>query len=78
MNSKPKNFSKNNIFMKIRNKYILKLIFDNLNWKKELEIIKYNKNIQERLEIGIIDYKKESFKIEIEIFPRKYKGKKEI
>ena len=67
--------SKNNLFEKIRSKYILKLIFDSIKINKSLEIMKYNKNIQERLEIGIDDYKDEYFKIEIEIFPKKYRGK---
>jgi len=64
--------------MKIRNKYLLKLIFDNINWNKKLEIIKYSKNIQKKIEIGINDYKKEYMKIEIEILQKKYSGKKEI
>ena len=36
----------NNILIKIRSKYILKQIFDNLKKIRLLEIIRYNKNIQ--------------------------------
>ena len=72
------NTSKNNLLKKIRSKWLLKQIFDNLENNKSLEIIKYNKNIQEKLEIGINDYKEEYLKIEIEIFPKKYRGKKQI
>ena len=70
--------SNNNIFEKIRNKYLLKLIFDNIKLNIKLEIIKNNKNIKERLEIGINDYKEESMKIEIEILPKKYRGDKKL
>ena len=58
----------NNSFSKIKSKFLLKQIFDSLNPKKTLEIIKYNKNIQEKLDIGINDYKTYK-KIEIEITP---------
>ena len=57
--------SKNNLFKKIRSKYILKTILDNIKKNKSLEIMKYNKNIKERLEIGIDDYKDEYLKIVI-------------
>ena len=36
---------------KIKSKYILQKIFDNLQRKKSLEIFKYNKEIQKRLNI---------------------------
>ena len=76
--NKSYNTSKNNLLKKVRSNWLLKEIFDNLQNNKSLEIIKYNKNIQERLEIGINDYKNEYLKIEIEIFPKKYRGKKRI
>jgi len=60
--------SNNNSISKIKSKFLLKQIFDRLNPKKTLEIIKYNKNIQEKLDIGINDYKTYK-KIEIEITP---------
>ena len=56
----------NNLFRNIKNKYLLKLIFNYLKKKKLLYIIRYNKEIQNRLEININDYIKCS-KIEIEI-----------
>ena len=57
-----------NLLDDIRSKYILKKIFENIQKKKSLNIIKYNKNIQERLEIGIDDYEKYGI-VEIEIIP---------
>jgi hypothetical protein len=40
--------------------YFILKIFDNLGKKKSLEIIKYNKNIQNRKNININDYKEYS------------------
>ena len=42
---------------KIKAKYILKHIFDLLPRNKCLNIIKYNKSIQNKLDININDYK---------------------
>ena len=59
-------------FNDIRSSYILQMIFDILRKKKSLYIIKYNKNIQNRLNISIKDYKEYSeinSPIEIEIIP---------
>ena len=53
----------------IKSKYILKQITDNLQQNKLLEIIRYNHNFQKIINININDYKKEYFKIEIEIIP---------
>ena len=52
----------------IKSSSILKIIFGNLSLKKELELIKYNKKLQNRLDISINDYKK-FYEIEIEIVP---------
>ena len=55
---------------KIRSKYILKIIFRHLEEKKELDIIKYNKNLKNKIDININHYKEFSQKyssIEIEI-----------
>ena len=60
------------IFNKILIDYFLRLIFKNLETKKSLNMVKYNKNIMERININIKDYKKYSEKyssIEIEIKP---------
>ncbi len=60
----------------IKSKYILKKIFNNLNKKNLLKIIKYNKNIKKRIDLNINEYKEYSEKfssIEIEIKPLNYK-----
>ena len=55
---------------KINSKYILKIVFDNFEKKKLLDIIKYNKKMKKRINININHYKKYSQKythIQIEI-----------
>ena len=54
---------------KIKSDYFLIQIFDNLNENKKLNIIRYNKHIQNKINIDINDYIKEYSKIEIEIIP---------
>ena len=44
-------------FDSVKSKYILKQILDDLSQKKILEMVKYNKKIQERLDIKIDNYK---------------------
>ncbi len=64
--------SNKDILNKIRSSYILKRIFENINQKNRLELIKYNKKFQKRLTIKLKDYKKYSetyAPIEIEIIP---------
>ena len=59
-------------FKNIKNDYFLQKVFNNLNKKKSLEITKYNKEIKERLNLNINDYKKycETYSsIEIELIP---------
>ena len=59
-------------FANIKSYYFLRELFNILEMKKSLEIIKYNKNIKIRLNINIKDYKKylETYSsIEIEIIP---------
>ena len=52
----------------IKNKYILKKIFGNIQKIKYLNIIRYNKNIQNRLDVDINVYKEcMQIKLEIEI-----------
>ena len=56
----------------IKADYFLIKVFDNLEKKKTLEIVKNNKNIKKRINICINDYKEYSEKyssIEIEIKP---------
>ena len=57
-------------FRNIKSKYILQKIFDNLETKRKLNLIKLNKNIKERLDININDYK-EYFETVIEVKPIK-------
>ena len=59
-------FSSNNALKKIRSKYIIMKIFDNLNENKLLNIIHYNKIYQKMMKIKLKDYKNQFSKIEIE------------
>ena len=73
-----KNISNNisNILKNIKSNYILSKIYDNIQKRKYLEIVKYNKKIQNRLNLSIKDYKEypEIFsQIVIEIIPCKEK-----
>ena len=62
-----------NKLINIKNKYIMKkILFDNMQKRISLKIIKYNMNIQKRLDININNYKdfSENFSsIELEIIP---------
>ena len=62
-----KNTSKNKLD-NIKSIKILKHLFNNLQRRKQLEIIKYNKKNQNRLNISINDYD-DYFKIELDIIP---------
>ena len=68
--SKP--FKPKNKLLNIKSKYILQIVFEILPKNKSLEIIKYNKKLQEKIYNNINDYK-ESLKIYssiiIEIIP---------
>ena len=57
-------------FEKINSDYFLIKIFDNLKENKLLEIIRYNKNIQNKLNKKLNDFIKEYSKIVIEIIPK--------
>ena len=54
-----------NLEKDIKSFYTLKNIFSFIDYKKELEIIKYNKQLQEKFKININDYKKVSGKYKI-------------
>ena len=59
-------------FNNLKADYFLQKVFNNLETKKSLNIIKYNNNIKKRINININDYKEYSEKyssIEIEIKP---------
>ena len=60
----------NTIIENIKSRYILSKIYDNMTKKKKLEIVKYNKKMQNRLNLDVKDYK-EYCEIEIEIIPTK-------
>ena len=57
------------IFKKLKSDYFLQKLFNNLLKKKILDLVKYNKNIKDRINISIKDYKEYSELIEIEIKP---------
>ena len=61
---------KENFFNAIKSKLILKKIFNNLKIIKLLQIIHYNKNLQNKLNIRKTNYKREYWKIKIEIIPK--------
>ena len=64
------------IFKNLKSDYFLLNLFNNLLKKKSLDIIKYNNNIKDRINISIKDYKEYSeiySSIEIEIKPAKNK-----
>ena len=62
----------NPIIENIKSRYILSKIYNNMTIKKKLEIVKYNKKIQNRLNLDVKDYKEYS-EIEIDIIPTKDK-----
>ena len=67
-NSLESNFLLNNI----KSKYIIVKIFENVQTNIFLNLIRYNKTFQKRLNKNIDDYK-DYAKIEIEIFPEEEK-----
>ena len=73
--------STNNQLKNIKSNFILKICFNYISKRKLLEIIKYNKNIQKRINKDLTHYKEYSEKytsIEIEIIPLKDKYSKFI
>ena len=62
--------NKNNMLVKIRSKYIVIKIFENLKENRLLKLIHYNKKYQKLMDKKIIDYKIIFSKIEIEIIPK--------
>ena len=73
MSKASKAVNKRYFLLKIKRKYILRQIFENLQNKRKLGIIKYNQNIQKRLQVILNDNLNEYSKIEIEIIPDEYK-----
>ena len=69
-----KTINSNNIFNNLKSDYFIRKLFEYISKRKSLETIKYNKNIQKRMDININDYKDYSEKytsIELEIIPMK-------
>ena len=58
-----------NYLQNIKSKYILKQIFNYLQKKNQLKIMKYNNKIKGRLKINLVDQKNYSDIIEIDIIP---------
>ena len=67
------NIYTSNLLMKTKSEYFLRIIFENLNQIKLLEIIRYNKRLQNILNKSKNDYKAIYNKIEIELIPQENK-----
>lgn len=74
MDNKSENKYQKNLLKKIRSKYVLKIILEHLKQNKFLKIIKYNKELQKKLDIKKNDYIEYS-KIEIDIFIKRYSNR---
>ena len=75
-NKENESAKQNPITEKIKSDFFLEKLYDIMPKKKKLEIVKYNKKIQNRVKLSIKDYKEylETFTpIEIEIIPAKGK-----
>ena len=73
-NKENENAKPNPITEKIKSDYFLQKLYDNMPKKKKLAIVKYNKKIQNRINLSVKDYKEYSetySSIEIEIIPAK-------
>ena len=67
----------NPITEKIKSDYFLQKLYDNITKKKKLEIVKYNKRIQNRINLSVKNYKEYSetftpIEIEIKSMENKY------
>ena len=72
---KSKSINSNDKFKNLKSDYFIDKIFSYISKGKSLDIIKYNRSIQKRINININNYKEYSEKyssIELEIIPRKY------
>ena len=45
------------MFENIKSNYLIQYIFSLLNEKRKFKLVKYNKNIQNKLDLNLIDYK---------------------
>ena len=69
MAEKNKNEKGNNLLIEVRSKYILGQILELLKESKKLSIIKYNKKLQNKIDINLEYFKKFSLNVIIEIIP---------
>ena len=56
-NKENESAKQNPIIDNIKSRYILSKIYENMTKKKKLEIVKYNKRMQNRLNLDVKDYK---------------------
>ena len=68
-----KSNSEKNLLNNIKSIYVLKYIYQNLIENIFLNIVKYNKNLQNKLNLGIKYYKDFYELVEVELFPIKNK-----
>ena len=71
-----KSINSSNMLNNLKSDYFMRKLFEYMSKKKSLKTIKYNKNIQKRMDININNYKDYSEKyttIDIEIIPMKDK-----
>ena len=54
------------MWRKIKSIFILKKIYNNVDYKRKLNIITYNKRIQQKLGVSLIDFRRFSGKYVIE------------
>ena len=65
------------MLLNIHSKYLIQNVLNFLTLKKQLKIMKYNKQLQERSQYSLKDYK-DFYYVEFEIIPVEYLQKKEI
>ena len=58
---------KESLLNDIKSKYIIDIIFDYVNKKKILQMVKYNKKLQKKINMSVYDYQNYINKIEIEL-----------
>ena len=70
----PKLIAANNLLRNVKSHYIILKFFEYMPKRKSLETVRYNKNIQKRINININHYKaysEEYSSIELDIIPKK-------
>ena len=73
------NDGKDNILYNINSKYILSHLMANLSQRKLLQMVNYNKKLQNQINIGLNNYKEYSqIEIEIKVIPIKAEPKKKF